>query len=60
MSDKWEIPRNMIQLKKKLGNGNFGEVYEGLWNKHYRVAVKTLKQGLKQQTISMYDICYLP
>ena len=46
MADKWEIPRNMIRLKKKLGNGNFGDVYEGVWNNNTRVAVKTLKQGL--------------
>ena len=45
MADKWEIPRSMIKLKKKLGHGNFGDVYEGLWNNSIKVAVKTLKQG---------------
>ena len=45
MADKWEIPRNMIKLKKKLGHGNFGDVHEGIWNNSIKVAVKTLKQG---------------
>lgn len=45
MSDRWEIPRHMIQLDKKLGNGNFGEVYKGIFNHSLKVAVKTLKQG---------------
>lgn len=31
LRDKWEIPRNEIQLIKKLGQGNFGEVYYGKW-----------------------------
>lgn len=30
--DQWEIPRNSIKLRKKLGAGQFGDVWEGLWN----------------------------
>ena len=30
---------------KKLGEGQFGEVYEGRWNNTTKVAVKTLKPG---------------
>ncbi|XP_066940387.1 tyrosine-protein kinase Src42A-like [Macrobrachium rosenbergii] len=44
-SDQWEIPKSMITLSKRLGSGNFGEVYEGLFNGHTKVAVKTLKPG---------------
>ncbi|KAF5919968.1 hypothetical protein HPG69_014334 [Diceros bicornis minor] len=43
--DQWEIDRNSIQLLKRLGSGQFGEVWEGLWNNTTPVAVKTLKPG---------------
>ncbi|KAM9003541.1 tyrosine-protein kinase FRK isoform 2-T2 [Sarcophilus harrisii] len=41
--DQWEIDRNSLQLLKILGSGQFGEVWEGLWNNTTPVAVKTLK-----------------
>ena len=43
-TDEWEVPRTSIQLKQKLGQGQFGEVFEGLWNNTTPVAVKTLKE----------------
>eukprot|EP00117_Sycon_ciliatum_P009475 scpid85261/ scgid11752/ Tyrosine-protein kinase Src42A; Tyrosine-protein kinase Src41 len=43
--DQWEIPRTQIQLKNRLGAGQFGEVWGGLWNGTTQVAVKTLKPG---------------
>lgn len=43
--DQWEIDRNSVKLLKKLGAGQFGEVFEGLWNDTTAVAVKTLKNG---------------
>ncbi|XP_035534333.1 tyrosine-protein kinase FRK-like [Morone saxatilis] len=43
--DQWEIDRKSIKLLKKLGAGQFGEVFEGLWNETTAVAVKTLKPG---------------
>ena len=43
--DKWEIPRDSIRLLNKLGQGQFGEVWQGLWNGTTAVAVKTLKAG---------------
>ncbi|XP_041661047.1 tyrosine-protein kinase SRK2 [Cheilinus undulatus] len=43
--DQWEIDRKSIKLLNKLGAGQFGEVYEGLWNDTTAVAVKTLKSG---------------
>lgn len=46
--DKWEIERTDITMKHKLGGGQYGEVYEGVWKKYnLTVAVKTLKVGLK-------------
>lgn len=43
--DAWEIPRESVRLDRKLGQGQFGEVWEGMWNNTTPVAVKTLKKG---------------
>uniref|UniRef100_A0A8D0GXV5 Tyrosine-protein kinase n=2 Tax=Sphenodon punctatus TaxID=8508 RepID=A0A8D0GXV5_SPHPU len=43
--DAWEIPRESIKLVKKLGAGQFGEVWMGYYNNNTKVAVKTLKTG---------------
>ena len=48
VKDMWEIPRESITLLRMLGTGQFGEVYEGLWNNTTPVAVKTLKPGSMQ------------
>ncbi|CAD6184941.1 unnamed protein product [Caenorhabditis auriculariae] len=41
----WEIPRNQLHLKRKLGDGNFGEVWYGKWRGIVEVAIKTMKPG---------------
>ena len=33
---KWEIDRTEITLGAKLGAGQYGEVYEGMWKKYNR------------------------
>ncbi|XP_065062538.1 tyrosine-protein kinase STK-like [Rhopilema esculentum] len=43
--DAWEIPRESLKLTRKLGAGQFGEVWAGIWNNTTQVAVKTLKVG---------------
>ncbi len=43
--DMIEVPRESLTLVRLLGNGMFGEVYEGRWNKTTEVAIKTLRQG---------------
>lgn len=43
--DQWEIPKNSLKLIRKIGHGQFGEVWEGLWNSTTPVAIKTLKPG---------------
>ena len=43
--DQYEIPKSQIQLMRKLGAGNFGEVWKGSWQNRVDVAVKTLKPG---------------
>lgn len=46
--DKWEMERTDITMKHKLGGGQYGEVYVGVWKKYnLTVAVKTLKVCLK-------------
>ncbi|EGD74404.1 TK/ABL protein kinase [Salpingoeca rosetta] len=45
-ADEWEIDRSTIKMGRKLGAGQYGEVYEGVWTAHQRrIAVKTLKEG---------------
>ena len=41
----WEIDRKFIHFVKKLGAGQFGEVWMGIWKGTTEVAVKTLKHG---------------
>ncbi|GAU99269.1 hypothetical protein RvY_10295 [Ramazzottius varieornatus] len=44
-TDQWEINRESLKFVRKLGHGQFGEVWEGLWNNTTPVAIKTLKPG---------------
>ena len=41
-----EIDRKSIRFVKKLGAGQFGEVWMGIWNGTTEVAVKALKPGI--------------
>lgn len=43
--DQWEIDKSSLKFTQKLGQGQFGEVWEGLWNNTTPVAIKTLKSG---------------
>ncbi|XP_021573945.1 tyrosine-protein kinase Blk [Carlito syrichta] len=43
--DAWEIPRQSLKLVRKLGSGQFGEVWMGYYKNNVKVAVKTLKEG---------------
>nr|XP_033770818.1 tyrosine-protein kinase Srms [Geotrypetes seraphini] len=44
-TDAWEQPRSDFQPRRKLGEGYFGEVWEGMWKGTYPVAIKTMKQA---------------
>ncbi len=48
--DQWEIDRNSLKFVRKLGHGQFGEVWEGQWNNTTPVAIKSLKQGIIKAT----------
>uniref|UniRef100_A0AAY4E3N4 Tyrosine-protein kinase n=1 Tax=Denticeps clupeoides TaxID=299321 RepID=A0AAY4E3N4_9TELE len=43
--DAWEIPRESLKMDRRLGAGQFGEVWMATYNKHTKVAVKTMKPG---------------
>uniref|UniRef100_A0A1I8Q325 Tyrosine-protein kinase n=1 Tax=Stomoxys calcitrans TaxID=35570 RepID=A0A1I8Q325_STOCA len=43
--DQWEIDRTSLRFLRKLGTGQFGQVWEGLWNYNTPVAIKKLKPG---------------
>ncbi|XP_061903230.1 tyrosine-protein kinase Fgr isoform X3 [Entelurus aequoreus] len=43
--DAWEVARSTLALRRKLGQGCFGDVWMGMWNGTTKVAVKTLKPG---------------
>ncbi|XP_062337359.1 tyrosine-protein kinase Lyn isoform X2 [Osmerus eperlanus] len=43
--DAWEISKESIKMMKKLGAGQFGEVWLASYNNSTKVAVKTLKPG---------------
>ncbi|XP_051832724.1 tyrosine-protein kinase Srms isoform X1 [Antechinus flavipes] len=43
--DEWERPRSEFALRRKLGEGYFGEVWEGLWLNKIPVAIKIIKSA---------------
>eukprot|EP00049_Salpingoeca_infusionum_P027450 m.32424 g.32424 ORF g.32424 m.32424 type:complete len:592 (-) comp9519_c0_seq2:165-1940(-) len=43
MDRKWEVKRDQIELGKRLGVGNYGEVYRGTYQGQ-PIAVKTIKE----------------
>ncbi|KAM9719601.1 tyrosine-protein kinase Lyn [Menidia menidia] len=43
--DAWEVPKEAIKMVRKLGAGQFGEVWMAFYNSSTTVAVKTLKPG---------------
>ncbi|KAG5850258.1 tyrosine-protein kinase Lyn-like isoform X1 [Anguilla rostrata] len=43
--DAWEISKECLRMVKKLGAGQFGEVWMATYNGSTNVAVKTLKPG---------------
>ncbi|XP_060788993.1 tyrosine-protein kinase Lyn-like isoform X2 [Neoarius graeffei] len=43
--DAWEIAKESLYMTKRLGAGQFGEVWLAIYNNTTKVAVKTLKPG---------------
>ena len=43
VNENWEIDKQSLCLLRKLGAGEFGDVWEGQWNTKAAVAIKILK-----------------
>lgn len=43
LAEHWEIPKSEIELIKRVGEGQYGEVWYGKWKNRIKVAVKTCK-----------------
>jgi fyn-related kinase len=43
--DSYEADRSLFKFMRKCGQGQFADVYEGLYNNTIKVAIKTLKTG---------------
>ena len=54
--DEWEIDRNTLEFHKKLGQGNFSEVWSGIWNGEITVAIKALKPGMLKLNVICLSI----
>ena len=53
VNENWEVGRRSIQFVKKFGAGQFGEVWQGIWNDggtELDVAVKILNPGIISAT----------
>ena len=62
MRDVWEIDRSEIELTGVLGQGQYGEVYKGMWKGSVEVAVKTMKDDTSTYVLLFYYslLKYLP
>nr|XP_031842328.1 insulin-like peptide receptor [Nomia melanderi]XP_031842335.1 insulin-like peptide receptor [Nomia melanderi]XP_031842344.1 insulin-like peptide receptor [Nomia melanderi]XP_031842355.1 insulin-like peptide receptor [Nomia melanderi]XP_031842364.1 insulin-like peptide receptor [Nomia melanderi]XP_031842374.1 insulin-like peptide receptor [Nomia melanderi]XP_031842384.1 insulin-like peptide receptor [Nomia melanderi]XP_031842395.1 insulin-like peptide receptor [Nomia melanderi]XP_03184240 len=47
--DEWEVPAESVEIVEKLGLGNFGMVYRGVYDKTIPVAIKTISKTASQR-----------
>eukprot|EP00112_Aurelia_sp_Birch-Aquarium-sp1_P005910 Seg1666.2 transcript_id=Seg1666.2/GoldUCD/mRNA.D3Y31 product="Tyrosine-protein kinase SRK2" protein_id=Seg1666.2/GoldUCD/D3Y31 len=52
---QWEIERSSLTIGKRLGAGQFSEVYQGMWNRKIPVAIKSLKTGTMNKEIFLEE-----
>ncbi|XP_069739991.1 tyrosine-protein kinase Srms-like [Narcine bancroftii] len=55
-SDEWERPREEFCVLQKLGEGHFGEVWEGIWNESQHVAIKMLKRDDMDPDVFLQEV----
>ncbi|XP_077109061.1 protein-tyrosine kinase 6 [Ranitomeya variabilis] len=60
-ADEWERPREEFQLARKLGSGNFSQVFEGCWlgTLKIKVAIKTINQDVTTQETFIRETSFL-
>jgi len=51
----WEIQRSSLKLCKKIDAGNFGEVWEAMWNNTTPVIVNTLNPGTITMSVFLWE-----
>ncbi|CAH2303265.1 tyrosine- kinase Srms [Pelobates cultripes] len=64
-NDSWERPRSEFKLLNKLGEGFFGEVWQGVWkNNNKKVAIKTFKRAhivqadMEKEINALKNLCH--
>ena len=58
--DELEIERQFITLKKKIGEGEFGGIWEGLWNQSTPIIIEVYGKYSCQDGESLLDVKKLP
>ncbi len=60
----FEVDRKLFQLERKIGQGQFGDVWQGVYKmNNMKVAIKTLKEGMnpsdfKAEAALMRNLCH--
>jgi hypothetical protein len=44
--DPWETPKSTLKSIRRIGQGQFGEYWQGIWNKPHSVAIKKVIPGI--------------
>ena len=56
---KWDIDRSQLRLVNELGVGSFAQVYNGLWNGKFAVAIKELKPDVVPVSEFLREVAHM-